>query len=586
MGTKKNNNRGKEILDVENSPSLKSWGASVDLPKNDVVIECGWGRLIFAHTFKYSRKAAELLKKETPNKRDIAFYVRDPHVVVAYDPQNLFINPSYTYRLALKEYKPPRKKKGAFSIRRLDTKSDEEIEGMNRIYKTRDMLPIEQDFLRKSYNKRKYLTYWVAVDEETDEVIAACLSIDHKKAFDDPENGVSLWSVAVDPQISHPGIGIGMVHHVARHFKKVGRSLLDLSVLHSNKEAIALYQKIGFVQIPVFSIKNKNTVNQKLYTGPEDPEDILNPYSMIIINEARKRGIRVDILDADNNFFGLSSGGTSIVCRESLTDLTSSIAMSRCLDRRITTRLLDDSGLYVPDQILASTPTKNLEFMEEHGTIVVKPCIGIESAGTTVDVSTKDDLLRAIRHAKKVNHDVLLEEMVKGQNMRVVVIDFEVVAAAIVHPPKIVGTGEHSILQLIEKQSRRREHATQGENKIPVDKELTQTLLDAGYGLDDILFKGRELQVRKAANMHFGATAKDVTDELNPTLIEAARQAAYVLDTPIVGLDFIISDPSEDKYVIVEASVRPKLTGHEPQPVAERFIDFLFPQSAIKDTSE
>ena len=460
-----------EILDVENSPSLKSWGEPAELPKNNVVIECGWGRLIFAHTFKSSERVAIILRQEMESKRDLALYVREPQVVVSHDPQGLFIDPSYTYRLQLKEYNAPRKKKGSFSIRRLHT---EDVDSINKIYKARHMPEIEPEYLQKSYKMRKYLTFWVAIDNDTDEVIAVCLAIDHKLAFDDPENGASLWSVAVDPQATHPGIGMELVHHVAKHFKKKRRCILDLSVMHSNKQAIGLYEKIGFVQIPVFCVKNKNAINEALFTGPgpEIVED-LNPYSMIIINEARKRGIRVDVLDPVDNYFGLSSGGTSVVCRESLTDLTSSIAMSRCNDRRTTARILEAAGLLVPDQHLASTPTRNQEFLEKHGSVVVKPCIGELSIGTTVGVTNPEDLQKAVRFAKKAHPDVLIEEMVQGQDLRVVVIDHEVVAAATRRPPVIIGNGEHTILELIKKQSRRREYATQGEAKIPVDKELS-----------------------------------------------------------------------------------------------------------------
>ena len=85
--------------------------------------------------------------------------------------------------------------------------------------------------------------------------------------------------------------------------------------------------------------------------------------------------------------------------------------------------------------------------------------------------------------------------------------------------------------------------------------------------------------VRKAANLHVGGTIHDVTDMLHPDLIEAAKQAAHVLDIPVTGLDFIVPDPSQSDYVIIEANERPGLANHEPQPTAERFIDFLFPQS-------
>ncbi|HRQ62195.1 MAG TPA: GNAT family N-acetyltransferase, partial [Alphaproteobacteria bacterium] len=186
-------------------------------------------------------------------------------------------------------------------------------------------------------------------------VMAVCMSVDHKQAFDDPENGSSLWALAVDPQAKYPGIGIAMVEHIIKFFKQQGRAFTDVSVLHSNQEAIAMYEKIGFVQVPVFCVKNKNAINEKLFSAPK-PAEKLNPYAMIIINEARRRGIRVDILDQADNYFRLSMGASSVVCRESLTEMTSSIAMSRCSDKSTTMRILKEAGLRVPDQIVAGSP--------------------------------------------------------------------------------------------------------------------------------------------------------------------------------------------------------------------------------------
>jgi D-alanine-D-alanine ligase-like ATP-grasp enzyme len=57
-----------------------------------------------------------------------------------------------------------------------------------------------------------------------------------------------------------------------------------------------------------------------------------------------------------------------------------------------------------------------------------------------------------------------------------------------------------------------------------------------------------------------------------------------VLDIPVTGLDFIVPDPAEDAYVIIEANERPGLANHEPQPTAERFVDLLFPRTRKSDT--
>ncbi|MFP3527762.1 hypothetical protein SB912_35240, partial [Pantoea sp. SIMBA_072] len=76
-----------------------------------------------------------------------------------------------------------------------------------------------------------------------------------------------------------------------------------------------------------------------------------NPYAMIIINEARRRGIGVEVVDAESNLFRLSFGGRSILCRESLSELTSAVALFRCDDKAVTRRTLLRTGLSVPDQM-------------------------------------------------------------------------------------------------------------------------------------------------------------------------------------------------------------------------------------------
>ncbi len=565
-------------LDPARSPSLRSWGEPADLPHRGVVIPCGWGRLIFGHTFTRHADIAAQLQKETEGQRDLALYLRDPQVVVGCAPGDLFIDPSYTFRLGLAEYAPLKRKRGAFSIRALaPDEGPEVLDAINAIYRARRMVELSACFLSKAHT-RDYLTYWVAEDGGTGAIQAVCMGIDHVAAFDDPEGGASLWALAVDAQARHAALGLHMVQRVAAYYKRKRRAFLDLSVLHSNTEAIDLYKKLGFVQVPVFCVKKKNAINAALFSGPS-LEACLNPYARIVTDAARRRGIKVEVLDAPGNYFRLTHGGRSIVCRESLSDLTSSIAMSRCADKATTTRILAAAGLKVPDQKIASRPAANQAFLRKHERIVVKPAEGEQGAGITVGVRTRDELTRAIEGARKVSRRVILEEMVPGDDLRIIVIDQEVVAAAIRKPPEVVGDGVHTILELVHKASRRRSQATGGESTIPIDRELRRTIHNEGYALDDVLDTGQVLTVRKAANLHMGGTIHDVTPDLHPDLAAAARRAARALGIPVVGMDFIVPDPAGPDYVIIEANERPGLANHEPQPTADRFLDFLFPQS-------
>ena len=55
----------------------------VDVMADDVVLELGWGRLIFGQTFADAEKLAEVLRGETHGRRDICIYAREPHVLVS-----------------------------------------------------------------------------------------------------------------------------------------------------------------------------------------------------------------------------------------------------------------------------------------------------------------------------------------------------------------------------------------------------------------------------------------------------------------------------------------------------------------------
>ena len=225
------------------------------------------------------------------------------------------------------------------------------------------------------------------------------------------------------------------------------------------------------------------------------------------------------------------------------------------------------------------TQKENHAFLKQRGRLVVKPAHGEQGHAVTVDVRTQQDLDAAVKRARLLDDHVLMEEYVEGEDLRLIVIDGRVVAAAVRRPPVITGTGRHTVRKLIEKQSRRRGAATGGESRIPIDGETERVLRQAGYGLDDVLPSGESVAVRKTANLHTGGTIHDVTPQLHPALAEAAEEAARVIDIPVVGLDFLVPAVDGPDYVIVEANERPGLANHEPQPTAERFIDLLFPQS-------
>lgn len=543
-------------------------------PGAPVALHCGWGRLLVGHTYPNPADLAADLLEEDPGMRDIALYVAQPQQVLAHAPQQLFLDPSDTLRLWFSDYRPARRPFRGFHIRRVQ--NDTEWASVNRLYQTRGMMQVDP----KQITPREEggPVYWIAEDVDSGHALGTVMGLNHHEAFNDPENGSSLWCLAVDPQCQRPGVGEALVRHLVEHYQSRGLAYLDLSVLHDNRQAKALYTKLGFRDLPTFTVKRKNMINQSLFIGP-GPKAELNPYARIIVDEASRRGIEVQVDDAEGGLFTLIHGGRRIRCRESLSDLTSSVSMTLCQDKRLTHRYLKAAGLMLPAQQLAGDETENLAFLETHTRVVVKPVDGEQGQGVAVDLTTPDELQAAIENARKFDSRVLLESFHEGHDLRILVIGFEVVAAAIRRPASVIGDGRNTVRKLIETQSRRRQAATGGESRIPLDGETERTLRAAGYDYDSVLPEGEYLAVRRTANLHTGGILEDVTAKLHPTLVDAAVRASRALEIPMVGLDLLVKDAEQPDYVFIEANERAGLANHEPQPTAERFVDLLFPLS-------
>ena len=308
----------------------------------------------------------------------------------------------------------------------------------------------------------------------------------------------------------------------------------------------------------------------------------MNVYVRVIVEEAQRRGIAVTVLDADKGHLHLSHGARDIVAFDALTELTSAVALLRCADKELSRAVLADAGLRVPRGRMASFDDGDGAFLAEVGALVVKPAHGEQGNGVTVGVHDRAQLDEAVEQARRLSEQVLLEEHVQGEDLRVMVIGHAVVGAAVRRRPEVTGTGKHSIEELIDEQSRRRADATGGESTIPIDEDTREAVAAAGYALDDVLAEGQTVQVRGTANLHTGGTMHDVTQLLHPDLAESCARASRALRIPVVGLDLIAPSVEEAEHVFIEANERPGLAFHEPAPVVPRFIDLLFPDTAAR----
>jgi GNAT-family acetyltransferase (TIGR03103 family) len=544
----------------------------------DVVLDLGWGHLVFGQTFRDLRGIVDTLRAEETGRRDICVYPRDPQVLVGMAPDELFIDPSLTYRLDLHKYRTrPEVIRGVFV--RTVTSADEMV-AINELYARNGMVVGDAVTMWANHRTRTF-TYLVAEDTRTGQIVGTVTGVDHVLAFGDPEGGTSLWCLVADKQDAPPGTGEALVRVLAERYVARGRAYIDLSVMHDNAPAIRLYRKLGFTRVPAVCVKRKNPINTPLFAARPPGLEELNPYALIIAEEALRRGIRVEVTDAEWGEMRLSVGGRTVLTRESLSEFTTAVAMSRCDDKRVTRRIMQRAGVRVARGALAGDGDlkEASALLHEVGEVVAKPARGEQGRGITVGVRDEDGLERAVAHALEFCPDVLVEELVPGEDLRVVVIDRQVVAAAVRRPAEVVGDDVHTVEELVRIASRRRERATDGESSIALDDRTAEVVAEAGYAMDDVPPHGERIRVRRTANLHTGGTIEDVTDRLHPEIAEAAVRAAEALGIPVTGIDFLVPAVDGPDYVFIEANERPGLANHEPQPTVERFVDLLFPET-------
>lgn len=168
-----------------------------------------------------------------------------------------------------------------------------------------------------------------------------------------------------------------------------------------------------------------------------------------------------------------------------------------------------------------------------------------------------------------------MEKSLTGYDFRVLVINGNMVAAALREPACVVGDGKLSIAQLIHKTNQDPRRGIGHEKMlttITVDHMTERLLAFRGYQLDDILPTKEKLYLKSTANISTGGTARDVTDEVHQDVRLMCERIARIIGMDCMGIDIVansLDQPlSRNSSGIVEVNAAPGFRMHlEPRKV-------------------
>lgn len=204
------------------------------------------------------------------------------------------------------------------------------------------------------------------------------------------------------------------------------------------------------------------------------------------------------------------------------------------------------AGFTVPFTKVVDTmpPDDRLQqLIDAYHTLIVKPESSSLSNGLTLGVTEVNTLKKAITYAQAFSSRALVQEQVRGEEIRFAVVNGKVKAALLRQTARVVGDGISTIGALVAQENMQRraikcEYITYPElDERLVPKELLTNTRIPG--------KGEIVQLNYSTMIRGGCSVYNVTDEVDKSYIRQVEDLVSRLDTGFIAVDIFCQNFKE-----------------------------------------
>jgi len=208
--------------------------------------------------------------------------------------------------------------------------------------------------------------------------------------------------------------------------------------------------------------------------------------------------------------------------------------------------------------------------------LIVKPNSGSQGKNVSV-VHNAREMRAALKEIFLDDRVALVQQVVKGRDYRIVVLDNEIISAYERIPLNVIGDGKRTIAQLLKKKQREFIAANRDTRIKLGDPRIRNKLKAQKLSLRSVLKKDQQIFLLDNANLSTGGDAVDVTKNLHPDFKKLAVKLTKDMGLRLCGVDIMVDgsiiEPSK-KYWILEVNAAPGLdhyvkTGKAQQKIVE-----------------
>lgn len=320
----------------------------------------------------------------------------------------------------------------------------------------------------------------------------------------------------------------------------------------------------------------------------------LDQTSLALVRQAKNNGIPWMRIDPESRYIQLGQGCFLQRSHESITDKTTAIGVRLGMDKAMTSKLLDTVGVPIPVGIVARTLKQAQLFASKADyPVAVKPAAGTgKSRDVHAKVANETELREVFSAIRKKHAWIKVEKHIPGNDYRLLVVNGTLIAANRRIAAHVVGDGQHSIRELIDKENQNPDRGagfTKRLQHIAMNKLTVKELRRVGMSLESIPENGMAVRLRQTANISTGGTSEDVMHVIHPDNREIAERAAKAIKLDIAGVDLIIEDISRSWRdiggAVLEVNPTPGLRPHASNDfqdkVCQPIIDYLYPDKRL-----
>lgn len=323
----------------------------------------------------------------------------------------------------------------------------------------------------------------------------------------------------------------------------------------------------------------------------------LHSNQKIFIYEMLKRGINVEIIDAEREIIKTSfNGHDELICDRDSSIMPYNVSILAG-DKGFTKSNLMANGISVP--IGVTFLANDFEYIKKafkvlNCPVVIKPVFGSHGFDVYTNLKTEKDVINAVNSIIAHRGDltkIIIEEYFEAQEFRVFVTKNGNYAVLLRDPAHIYGDGVNTIEYLIKKENYERMNPrTNALCEILVDEELLKYLSKKGLSLKSIPKNGEKVYLRPNSNVAMGGICEDYTDKVHPSVIEIGLNVLKAFPgLPYVGIDFMTNTitkmQTDESYRIIEINTVPGIHMHfrpalgKSQNIAKYIVDMIYPET-------